>query len=478
MRTPLLLAVCFGLLTLAPAAEAAKPVRRVAPANLHGFLLRADEPSGTSFTRTPAFAWNPVPGAVRYQFQLATSSTFRESGIVYSTGSLTTPVAAPTVMLPWITGNPHALFARARGVTASGTTPWSKAFGFDMTPGPPPKPLPAAPGLLRWAPVEGADGYQVWFIDINNPTPKMETVFTNVLDEREFYTFHRTPDWTTTVRWRIRALRTDRTDDNKQTRQNGLPAVGYGPWSPVYSSTNPPYQGGPIKLGQTISDVVSSGDASSQAHRLMPAFTFSGDQAINGTSSELFRIYVFTDRQCLNRVFTSSVIGGPAYAPRPFGPLALPALPGALPAARASYLRDGSEPDSFSFDGLKVLSTELTAPATPTTSVPSDSDSDPGTNTPPASGPSTDSGRKRRPRRSGRPLGHGLAGQRLLLDGHSGGRRLTRRADDEHCGRRRNRRLGHHRRERGRHSRAAMSCSSETPRIRNQSPSSVSAARR
>ena len=387
MRTPLLLAVCFGLLTLAPAAEAAKPVRRAAPANLHGFLLRADEPSATSFTRTPAFAWNPVPGAVRYQFQLATSSTFRESGIVYSTGALTTPVAAPTVMLPWITGNPHALFARARGVTASGTTPWSKAFGFDMTPGPPPKPLPAAPGLLRWAPVEGADGYQVWFIDINNPTPKMETVFTNVLDEREFYTFHRTPDWTTTVRWRIRALRTDRTDDNKQTRQNGLPAVGYGPWSPVYSSTNPPYQGGAIKLGQTISDVVSSGDASSQAHRLMPAFTFSGDQAINGTSSELFRVYVFTDRQCLNRVFTSAVIGGPAYAPRPFGPLALPALPSALPAARASYLRDGSEPDSFSFDGLKVLSTELTAPATPTTSVPSDSDSNPSTTTAPAASP-------------------------------------------------------------------------------------------
>jgi hypothetical protein len=387
MRTPLLLAVCFGLLTLAPAAEASKPVRRAAPAKLHGFLLRADEPSATSFTRTPAFAWNPVPGAVRYQFQLATSSTFRESGIVYSAGALTTPVVAPTVMLPWITGNPHALFARVRGVTASGTTPWSKAFGFDMTPGPPPKPLPAAPGLLRWAPVEGADGYQVWFIDINNPTPKMETVFTNVLDEREFYTFHRTPDWTTTVRWRIRALRTDRTDDNKQTRQNGLPAVGYGPWSPVYSSTNPPYQGGPIKLGQTISDVVSSGAASSQAHRLMPAFTFSGDQAINGTSSELFRVYVFTDRQCLNRVFTSAVIGGPAYAPRPFGPLALPALPSALPAARGSYLRDGSEPDSFSFDGLKVLSTELTAPATPTTAVPSDSDSDPGTTTAPAASP-------------------------------------------------------------------------------------------
>jgi hypothetical protein len=375
LRAPLLVAVSFGLLTLAPAAEAAKPVRGLAPASLHGFLLRADEPAADSFPRTPSFAWKPVRGAIRYQFQLATSSSFRESGLVYSTSALTTPVAAPTVMLPWITGNPHALFARVRGITATSTTPWSNAFGFDMEPGAAPKPLSSDPGLLRWTPIEGADGYQVWFVDINNPTPKMETVFTNVIDEREFYTFHRTPSWTATVRWRIRALRTDRTDDNLQTRQNGLPAVGYGPWSPVYSSTNPPYTGGPITLGPTISDVVSNGDPGSPAHRLMPAFTFSGDQAIDGTSAELFRIYIFTDRQCLNRVFASAVVGGPAYAPRPFGPLALPALPTALPAARASYLRDGAEPDSFSFDGLKVQSTELAPPATPTTAVPLDSDS-------------------------------------------------------------------------------------------------------
>ena len=325
LRASLLAAVCLGLLTLAPAAEAAKPVRGAAPKSLHGFLLRADEPVDNSFTRTPSFAWKPVPGAIRYQFQLATSSSFRESGLVYSTSGLTSPVAAPTVMLPWITGNPHALFARVRGITASATTPWSTPFGFDMVPGSAPKPLPSEPGLLRWSPIEGADGYEVWFVDINNPTPKMETVFTNVLDEREFYTFHRTASWTSSVRWRIRALRTDRTDNNMQTRQNGLPAVGYGPWSPVYNSTNPPYEGGPIQLGHTVSDVVSTGDAGSPAHRLMPAFTFSGDQTIDGTSAELFRIYVFTDRQCLNRVFASAVIGSPAYAPRPFGPLSLPA---------------------------------------------------------------------------------------------------------------------------------------------------------
>jgi hypothetical protein len=386
LRAPLFAAVCLGLLTLAPAAEAAKPVRGAAPKNLHGFLLRADEPVDTSFPRTPSFAWNPVPGAIRYQFQLATSSTFRESGLVYSTNG-TSPVAAPTVMLPWITGNPHALFARVRGITASATTPWSKPFGFDMSPGAAPKPLASEPGLLRWSPIEGADGYQVWFVDINNPTPKMETVFTNVVDEREFYTFHRTASWTSSVRWRIRALRTDRTDDNMQTRQNGLPAVGYGPWSPVYSSTNPPYMGGKITLGHTVSDVISAGDDGSPAHRLMPAFTFTGDQAADGTSAELFRVYVFTDRQCLNRVFASSVFGGPAYAPRPFGPLSLPALPTSLPAARTSYLNDGSEPDSYTFDGLKVQTTELMSPATPTTAVPADSDSNSSSAASPAAGP-------------------------------------------------------------------------------------------
>jgi hypothetical protein len=387
LRASLLAAVCLGLLTLAPAAEAAKPVRGAAPAHLHGFLLRADEPVDNSFTRTPSFAWNPVPGAIRYQFQLATSSSFRESGLVYSTSGLTSPVAAPTVMLPWITGNPHALFARVRGITASATTPWSQAFGFDMVPGPAPKPLPSEPGLLRWSPIEGADGYQVWFVDINNPTPKMETVYTNVLDEREFYTFHRTASWTSAVRWRIRALRVDRTDDKQQSRQNSLPAVGYGPWSPVYNSTNPAYVGGPIKLGHTVSDVVSTGDDASPAHRLMPAFTFSGDQASDGTSAELFRVYVFTDRQCLNRVYASAVVGGPAYAPRPFGPLSLPAVPTSLPAARASYLSDGSEPDSYTFDGLKVQPTELKSSATPTTAVPADSDSNPSSNASPAAGP-------------------------------------------------------------------------------------------
>ena len=97
-----------------------------------------------------------------------------------------------------------------------------------MEPSAAPKPLPSEAGLLRWTPIEGADGYEIWFVDV----PKIETVFTNVLDEREFYTFHRTPSWTGTVRWRIRALHAD---NSKSSRQNGLPATGYRACTPACS---------------------------------------------------------------------------------------------------------------------------------------------------------------------------------------------------------------------------------------------------
>src|SRR5207247_11015949 len=178
------------------------------------------------------------------------------------------------------------------------------------------------------------------------------------------------------------------TDNEMKNRQNALPVVGDGSCSGVYITTNPAYQGGPIVLGRTVSDIVSTGDAGSDSHRLMPAFTFTGDQALDGTSAELFRIYVFTDRQCLNRVYTSAVIGGPAYAPRPFGPLSLPSVTSSMAAARASYLPDGSEATGYTLDGLPVKTTEAAASAKPTTAVPADSDPHPGgSRTAPPDGP-------------------------------------------------------------------------------------------
>ena len=357
-----LAAVLFALLVIAAPAATAEPG---APSGLHAFLLRADEPKRDSYPRTPAFAWNPVAGAVSYEFQLSTSSTFRESGLLYqepkdAKSRLSSPVVAPRLTLPWITGSPHALYARVRAVFQDGTSDWSTPFGFDMEPPAAPKPLSAAPGLLRWTPVAGADAYEVWLVDAK----KVEPVYTNVLDEREVYTFHQSSDWIGSVRWRIRAVR-KRVDKPV----NKIPVTYYGPWSPVYTSTNPPFETGAIKLKSTVSDIVGNGSATAPAHRFMPAFTWTGNETDDGTSAELFRVYIYTDKSCLNRVFTGAVVGSQAYSPRPFGPLGLPV--GDTGPARSAYLDDSaSEPSGFTYDGDNVKTTESEAQATPTVSLP------------------------------------------------------------------------------------------------------------
>jgi hypothetical protein len=379
MRNARLLMLLALLLTLAVTAGSARSADS-GPTGLHGFLLRADEPSRTSFSRTPSFAWNPVPGALHYEFQLSLSDTFRDNSVIYANTDETTPVEAPPITLPWITGSPHALYARVRADTPDGTTPWSTNFGFDMVPPAPPTPLSSYPGLLRWTPVEGAAGYQIWLVDAH----KMELSTTNTLDEREFYTFHQNAKWTGTVRWRIRVLRMVATVGTS-TRLNSIPAVQYGAWSPIYTSTNPAFNtpvsnGTPatcpsatpscITLVGTVSDVFSNGNPGSPAHKLMPGFLWTGNQTLDGKNVELYRMYVFTDKQCLNTVYTSAVIGSPAYAPRPFGPLALPATAAGVASARSAYLADGAEPASFSYDGDSVKTTESLADATPTTSIP------------------------------------------------------------------------------------------------------------
>jgi hypothetical protein len=356
------------------------------PAGLHAFLLRADESSATVFHRTPSFAWNPVAGAIGYQFQISTSSTFRDNGTVYNTNSLTTPVASPPIILPWITGTPHALYARVRASTATDVSPWSGAYGFDVTPPAPPTPLPANPGLLRWTPTDGASSYQVWLVDVLNG--KKETVRTNVLDEREFYTFHQNAKWIGKVRWRVRASRSNASGGPV----NGLPAVTYGAWSPIYSTSNPAAAGGAIKLGQTVSDVVSAGASNSPAHRLMPGFVWTGNQSLSGTAAELFRVYVFTDSQCLNLVYTSAVVGSPAYAPRPGGPLSLPLDPTAIAIARGKYLADGNESGGQMYDGTAVSPQEQLPAAQPTIIAPIDNGAAVPTAPAPAPGGSDSSG--------------------------------------------------------------------------------------
>ncbi len=159
------LAAILVALVAVGAAHAASGVPQ-GPSGLRAFMLESDEPATSTFHRTPSFAWNPVPGAVKYQFQLSMSTTARENSIFYNTNSLTSPVVAVPLRLPWV-GPPHNLYARVRATLIDGSvTGWSDYYGFDVTPPGPATPLPSDPGLLRWTPVDGATGYQVWLIDV------------------------------------------------------------------------------------------------------------------------------------------------------------------------------------------------------------------------------------------------------------------------------------------------------------------------
>jgi hypothetical protein len=385
-----LVAVAILATTLVTSAAAGPPG---APKGLRGFELRPNEVPTHSFSRTPAFAWRPVRGASCYEFELATSRTFDGSSVFWSNVSygagsgkfcravtitapasdeqksdseeagsdvvktriapIRIPATSVNLVLPWFTGKPYALYAHVRAITTRGATAWSKPFGFNVRWESTPVPLTSKPGLVRWAPVEGATAYDVWYPDIR----KVIRTHTNVADQRELYSFHLEDSWWQLVRWRVRPVR-----QVVGALPNGLPAVSYGPWSPTYATTNPAWAAGKLQIRAAVSDAVSTGSKAA-AHQLMPAMTFGGDVGLDGHEYRLFRAYAFTDRDCVNTVFRGSVVGGPAFAPRISGPLGLPtnqeeldsALGGILPSAKSetakTYMADGTPVNASETEG-------------------------------------------------------------------------------------------------------------------------------
>lgn len=340
--------VLLAVLALCGAAQARGSAS--APQGLHGFTLRADEPVVHTFARTPSFGWSPVRGARTYQFELATSRSFNDNVVVWTAKGLKIPAVSVPLSLPWMTGHPYSLYVHVRAVTRKGTGPWSAPFGFNMRWTTVPAPLaPSYPGLLRWTAVPGASGYTVWLVDAD----KRFTTRTNMADEREYYTLHQDPSWSGNVTWRVRAMRL-----LYGKADNGIPSVSYGPWSPVYTSSNPPFATGPLTVQSTVSKVVSDA-ANTRAHEVMPAFIYSGDTSIWSTSHELYRVEIFTDQDCLNPVFRGAIVGSPAYVPRESGPLALPTDVISVTAARTSFLPAGTEPETMSADELIVKTNEM-----------------------------------------------------------------------------------------------------------------------
>ena len=343
--------LCAAALVLTGSVQARVLAPPAGPAGLKPFLLRVDEAPQREFTRTPSFSWQPVKRATRYEFELAKNDEFTEGSIFWSDSKLKSPAVSIPVALPWMTGDPYALYARVRAITTSGVTKWSRPYGFNVRWSTTPQQLASDPGMSRWTVVPGATSYHVWFVDVF--PGKVVATKTNAVDHRDFYTFHQQASFSGTVRFRVRAVR-----NLYGAIPTGLPAVTHGPWSPVYTSQNPGIAGGVVRPVVATSDSTTSTPAEAGLHRLTPAFAFTGTTDGGGSLYDLYRVYVFSDRDCVNTIFRGAIVGSPAYVPRLTGPLKLPQSSQDADRARTSILADGSEPKSFTADGLQIQPTE------------------------------------------------------------------------------------------------------------------------
>jgi hypothetical protein len=340
-------------------------VASTAPEGLHAFLLSPNEPAAQYYPRTPSFAWAPVAQrGGSYDFELATSRSFDDESVLFSYTKVKIPAVAIAHQLPWMTGVPYALWAHVRWESANGkvVTPWSKPLGFNMrwTDSDYPEQLSAPEGLIRWKPIEGATRYEVLYPDINGATAFQTT--TNVADEREFFTFHNSFGWAT-IHWRVRAVRYI---DDKDLLKNGLPRVSYGPWSKTFTTVNPPEALGVLKPTDTVSDTWDKAGQPASAHELTPGFAWSPSSPlinplIGGYGSSLYRVYIATDDHCVNIVFTGSIVGSPAFAPRTVGgPFNLPQSAKTLAQwdGPPYLVQTGSEGNAFDGAGAQVKPSE------------------------------------------------------------------------------------------------------------------------
>src|SRR5471032_88119 len=357
----LVLALCAVALVWSAAAAGSSTPAVVAPAGLHAFVYRADEPvkADHTYALMPAFAWNAVGGASNYELQLATSRTFSDATTLYSR-TYQSPVASIQLQVPWMTGKPYALWAHVRVVAHGRTSAWGTPFGFNTAWQNIPTKQRAPNGLIRWSPVGGATSYEVWYLNGPDSQSIHFTTLTNVADEREYWTFHAAT--AATIKWRVRAVRLVQSG----SLANGIPVESHGPYSPVFTTTNPTALSATAIQGVSASSNVNSTPAQPRANQLTPGFSWTGTQDTfgQGSNAQLSRVYVFSDKQCVNPVMTGSVVGSPAWAPRNSDPLAMPATVKDLTDASAGkYLGVGPQTGTFMADGSAPAPAESPAAA-------------------------------------------------------------------------------------------------------------------
>jgi hypothetical protein len=126
-----------------------------------------DPGAGASLEALPAFAWNPVPGAETYEFQVAADQNFNSPVLGRGEGSFITRNTRATLKKTLPNGT---YWWRVRASSKSGdTSPWSLPRSFkknwtaspaSLSPAPGfPFAFPAGPIKLNWSPVPYAASY-------------------------------------------------------------------------------------------------------------------------------------------------------------------------------------------------------------------------------------------------------------------------------------------------------------------------------
>jgi hypothetical protein len=149
-------------------------------------------------------------------------------------------------------------------------------------------------GYVRWTPVRGATGYDVWFVNRN----KIVSTTTTVADLRDYFS----AGAPTKAIWRVRADRRYYGPANA-----GMPAISYGPWSQANTAS---VAVNPSAHLATVSQRVGQNQARTE-HRLMPVFIF---PAKDGNT--FHHVYVASDAACTDVVYNSAIVRGSAFAPR------------------------------------------------------------------------------------------------------------------------------------------------------------------
>lgn len=346
MKALLLVLAAAALVWAASAAGSPAPLH--APTGLHAFVYRASEPvkSDHTYAQLPAFTWSLVHGATRYEVELATSVTFTESTIIYDDKFVQTPVTSLQVQVPWMTGRPYAFYVRVRAVGGGRTSAWGHPFGFNTSWQQTPQQLQAPNGLVRWTPVDGATYYDVWFKESGTHV----TTITNVADDREYWKGG-VPS-SPVVTWRVRAVRYIW---GSTALPNNIVKISYGPYSKWFTSQNAPAAMNGLLTGTNAVSNVDSTPSKVRAHELTPGYTWNGSAGFDGQTANAWRVYVFSDRGCVNLVTTGTVVHGPAWAPRWLTKPIVPPKNTTAPATSSDAMADGTQ----------VVPAENAAAATP-----------------------------------------------------------------------------------------------------------------